>query len=249
MDLFGKILVLVNFAISLMMAAIGGTVLYYRVDWSNNPADATTGAPAGELVARIARVKELQGLVTPADPAWRDARASLLAQEERRKGDEVWYAAELEHLKTGDASKEPILEVVYDKGQTTPDPKTNGRPMMQTVADRFGKTLQSLIWYNGQQATVNEDTAVVLGKIAKAVQEDTELTSRLITEKPPAGSGLRGLLDRAKDEASKQDEIAEEMKLVFLAEGQERADTQLLLLRKKALEARVKELTGVAAGQ
>ena len=249
MDLFGKILVLVNFAISLMMAAIGGTVLYYRVDWSNNPADATTGAPAGELVARIARVKELQGLVTPADPAWREARSSLLAQEDRRKGDQVWYTAELERLKTGDASKTPILEVFYDKGQTTPDPKNNGRPTMQPVADRFGKPLQSLIWYDGQQATVNDDTAVVLDKIDKAAQEDKALTSRLLTEKQPDGSVLRGLHDRTRDEALKQDEIAEELDLVYRAEGQERADSQLLQLRKKALEARVKELTGVAAGQ
>ena len=87
MDLFGKILVLANFALSLMMAAVGGAVLYYRVDWSDTPADAATGAPAGELVARIAEVKKLQALVTPADAAWRKARASLLAQEERRKGD------------------------------------------------------------------------------------------------------------------------------------------------------------------
>ena len=47
MDLFGKILVLVNFAISLMMAAIGGAVLYYRVDWSDNAGDPATGVPPG----------------------------------------------------------------------------------------------------------------------------------------------------------------------------------------------------------
>ena len=249
MDLFGKILVLANFALSLMMAAVGGAVLYYRVDWSDAPADAATGAPAGELVARIAEVKKLQALVTPADAAWRKARASLLAQEERRKGDEIWYAAELEHLKTGDA---PILAVVFDKGATTPDPANNGRPQMAPVADRFGKALHSLVWYNQQQGAVNGDITTVLDKIDKVSQEDKALTSLLLTEKQADGSVLRGLLDRIKDEASKQDAIADENDLVFRAEGQERANSQLLLLRKKALEARVKELgkTGAtAAGQ
>ncbi len=251
MDLFGKILVLANFALSLVMAAVGGAVLFYRVDWSDAPADAATGAPAGELVARIAKVKELQALVTPADAYWREERASLLAQEERRKGDELWYAAELEHLKTGDASKKPILALVFDKGVTTPDPANNGRPRMASVADRFGKPLQSLVWYNQQQATVNADTTTVLDKIDKASQEDKALTSLLLTEKQADGSTVRGLLDRIKDEASKQDAIAKEDEVVFLTEGQVRANSQLLLLRKKSLEKRVKELekTGAAAGQ
>lgn len=247
MDLFGKILVLVTFGASLMMAAVGGAVLYYRVDWSNNAADSATGAPAGELVARIARVKELQGMVGPADTSWREWRASLLAQEQRRTGDQLWYAAEVERLKTGDASKTPILALVYDKGQTTPDPKT-GLPQMAPVVDRFNQPLQSLVWYNAKQAAVNADTITVLGNLDKAVQEDKTLTSRLLTEKGADGSVVRGLLDRTKDEAVKQEHIAEEMDLVLLAEGQVRADSQLLLLRKKALEARVKELekTGVA---
>jgi len=251
MDLFGKILVLANFALSLMMAAIGGAVLFYRVDWSDAPTDAATGAPPGELVARIAKVKELQALVTPADAYWRETRASLLAQEERRKGDEIWYAAELEHLKTGDASKKPILALVFDKGVTTPDPANNGRPQMAPVADRFGTPLRSLVWYNQQQGAVNADTTTVLDKIDKASQEDKTLTSLLLTEKQADGSILRGLLDRIKDEASKQDGIAKEDELVFLTEGQVRADSQLLLLRKTALEKRVKELekTGAAAGQ
>ena len=190
MDLFGKILVLANFALSLMMAAIGGAVLFYRVDWSDAPTDAATGAPPGELVARIAKVKELQALVTPADAYWRETRASLLAQEERRKGDEIWYAAELEHLKTGDASKKPILALVFDKGVTTPDPANNGRPQMAPVADRFGTPLRSLVWYNQQQGAVNADTTTVLDKIDKASQEDKTLTSLLLTEKQADGSIL-----------------------------------------------------------
>ena len=245
MDLFGKILVLINFGLSLVMAAVGGAVLYYRVDWSDAPAPPDGSAPEGELVHRIAKIKEVLALVRPAEAAWRDARATLLTQEDRRKKDQVWYVAELEHLRTGDALKNPILALVFDKGRTVPDPMNNNLPQMAPVTDRFGKALQSRTWYIGQQATVTADTTAVLDKIAKSVKEDADLTDRL-----NGSEKSRGLYQRAKDEQVKQGDIDKEMELVLLAEGQVRADSQLLMLRKRALEARVKELEkpGVAEG-
>ena len=71
MDLFGKILVCVNFGLSLLMAGVGGAVLYYRVDWTDTPAAADGSTPAGELVARNERVQQSQGQLPAADAAWR----------------------------------------------------------------------------------------------------------------------------------------------------------------------------------
>jgi hypothetical protein len=234
MDLLGKILVVVTFGMSLMMAAVGGAVLYYHIDWSNNPAAPDGSAPAGELVQRIAKVKQLQGLVAPADIAWRDARSSLLGQEERRQKDQDWYAAELERLK--DAKGQPIFMVVYEKGYTVPDPKNLGRPQMAPALDVFKQPLLSLSAYNAQIATSTADTKSVLDKIAASADKDRELTGLLV------GANSRGLIRRNKDEAVKQDALANELAGVQFAEGQVRADSQLLLLRKKSLQARVKEL-------
>jgi hypothetical protein len=236
MDLLGKILVVVTFGMSLMMAAVGGAVLYYHIDWSNNPAAPDGSAPAGELVQRIAKVKQLQGLVAPADIAWRDARSSLIGQEERRQKDQDWYAAELERLKIGDAKAQPILMVVYEKGYTVPDPKNLGRPQLAPAFDVFKQPLLPLIAYNVKIAASTVDTKSVLDKIALSADKDRELTGQLV------GANGRGLIQRNKDEAVKQDALASELKDVKLAEGQVRADSQLLLLRKKSLQARVKEL-------
>jgi hypothetical protein len=236
MDLIGKILVVVVFGLSLMMAAIGGAVLYYHVDWSNNPAASDGSAPAGELVQRIVKVKQLQGLVGPAELSWREARSSLLGQEERRQGDQDWYAAELERLKTGDAAKQPLLMVVYEKGETVPDPNNLGRPKMEPALDVYKQPLLSLVAYNAQTVAATEETKSVLDKVAASAAEDSKLTALLV------GGNTRGLIRRLKDEQDKQDGLASEIKGVKFAEGQVKADSQLLMLRKKALEARVKEL-------
>jgi hypothetical protein len=236
MDLIGKILVVVVFGLSLMMAAIGGAVLYYHVDWSNNPAASDGSAPAGELVQRIVKVKQLQGLVGPAELSWREARSSLLGQEERRQGDQDWYAAELERLKTGDAAKQPLLMVVYEKGETVPDPNNLGRPKMEPALDVYKQPLLSLVAYNAQTVAATEETKSVLDKVAASAAEDSKLTALLV------GGNTRGLIRRLKDEQDKQDGLASEIKGVKVAEGQVKADSQLLMLRKKALEARVKEL-------
>jgi hypothetical protein len=250
MDLFGKTLVLVNFGLSLMMAAIGGAALYYRVDWTDAQAAADGSAPAGELAARLERVNQLKGAIPPVDAMWGDARKSLIAQEDRRKLDEKWYVDELQRLRS-DPKKQPILKVATikdaqggDTGRAVPDPANANLPKMEPVTDRYGQALTPLDVYNAALANVNKDLETKLGDIAKSAKEDEALTAKLVGT--PAS---RGLIQRTKDEQVKQEGLAEEMKIVLLAQGQVRADSQLLLLRKKALQARIKELekTGVAA--
>jgi len=248
MDLFGKTLVLINFGLSLMMAAVGGAVLYYRVDWADTPAAPDGSAPAGEIVARLDAVSKLKGVVPSVDSAWRDARTSLLAQEDRRKGDEAWYAVELARLRT-DPKKQPILALVSakddkgrDTGRTVPDPRNGNLPQLAPVADRYGQPLQPLDVYNVQFIAVNNDLRMRLTELAQAAQDDETLTARLVGTKEN-----RGLIQRTKDEQVKQRGLAEEMDRVVLAAGQVRADSQLLLLRKRALQARVKELEKTAA--
>jgi hypothetical protein len=244
--LLGQFLVLVNFGLSLAMASVAGAVLYYRVDWTDTPA--TADQPAGELVQRIARLKEARSAIAPNDLAWREARAALATQEARRQKDQEWYFNELEHLRTN-PKKQPILALAYEKGRTKPDAANGGLPMMIAVADRFNKPLLPLIEYSKQQTAVTEDTAKILTQLEELEKKDT-----LLTEELNGVKDKRGLDQRIKDEKVKQtgpyvkDEpvklggVAAEMELVLLAEGQVRADSQLLQLRKKSLEARVKEL-------
>ena len=64
------------------------------------------------------------------------------------------------------------------------------------------------------------------------------------------GGTSRGLIQRLKDEARSRTASPAKSQGFEFAEGQVQADSQLLLLRKKSLEARVKELekTAVTVG-
>ncbi len=297
MDLFGKILVVVNFGLSLLMAAIGGAVLYYRVDWSNNPASADQPEP-GELVGWIAKVAKAQGLVPAADVSWRDARAVLPPQEESRQAERRWYPVELEHLRT-DPNGKPILALDYPNANVVLDPNNKDTPLkMVAVADRYGQPLLSLKAYAakiGEKVTAIE---TAFEDLMASAEKDTEFTLRL---KPSDIPGLiknvdaqlktyepnpdddadtaalkqkltklltdhkqelenikgptdfaRGLDQRIQDEKAKlrgitnphplKDEQLGEIEVVKLAEGQVRADSQLLRIRKAELEKRVQEL-------
>ncbi len=297
MDLFGKILVLVNFGLSLLMAAVGGAVLYYRVDWSNNPATGDQPVP-GELVARMAKVKEAQALVAPAGVAWSEARAVLPPREEARRSELRWYAVELEHLWT-DPNNKPILALDYQNANTVPDPNNQDAPLKMVAAtDRYGQPLLSRKAYVKQVGEKEEAIAVAFEDLIASEQKDTELTLRLkpadivglivnvdaqlkVYEPKPGDDAAtaalkakltqlltdhkkqllevkgptdfaRGLDQRIADEKAKlkgitnphpmKDEPLGEVDLVKLAEGQVRADSQLLSIRKKELEKRVEEL-------
>src|SRR5579872_6395172 len=90
MTLLGKILVLTNFALS-VVALMWAMMLYYnRIDWTEG-----TKEKPGELRARKERLAELWENMKPADAAWRDVRAQLLEQEGFRADDRPWYLKEL----------------------------------------------------------------------------------------------------------------------------------------------------------
>ncbi len=317
MDLFGKILVFATFGLSLMMAAVGGVVVWNRVDWTDAPA--TADQPAGELVARIQRLKDAQGLLPPADKAWADARAALPPAEEQRKKDADWYAVELERLRTPAADMKPIMAVDYQNGATTLDPANFMRPKMIAATDRFGQPLQARTGYDKQTKETDAATLTAFEDLMASAQTDTALTFRLIG---PAGVSdlltqaddqitalkpdpmddpdtkafkeklvkqltdhkmelsaikgktdfARGLDQRIQDEEAKltgivgegaeMEEAQEngkavwrvkvrpdgwkpkdgEMALVELAKGQVQADSELLKIRKKELQARKQEL-------
>jgi hypothetical protein len=259
MDLFGKILVFVNLGLSLMMAAVGGAMLYYRVDWSDAPATADT--PAGELLGREEKLDVLRGKATgnsrqpgqidAACVAWRDAQSALVAREEQNAKDRQWYVEQLEALRTN-PKNQPIQALVYDKGRTVPNPNNGMLPQLAPVADRYGQALLSLKAYAAALADMNDKVAKKAKEVDDLVKKDDELTARLLgTNNPavkpkPGDKPTRGLIERIKDEQDKQADLAKEQELVLLAEGQVRADSQLLLARKKSLETRVKELEKAA---
>src|SRR4051794_26591166 len=99
MTMFGKVLVFVNFTLSVL--AFGWAFMLYasRTDWSTNKAQGTR--PAGELVARQEAVKNAWDTFPPAQAAYRDANDLVTGQEAWRPVELKFYADQHAHLRSG----------------------------------------------------------------------------------------------------------------------------------------------------
>src|SRR4051794_10046264 len=166
MSLLGKILVFVNLGLSFLMAGWALSVYVNRVDFSNTPAK--ENQPAGEMLGRKARVEELSRALGAPLTAWREGRASVLYQEGRRGPDRLWYADQLEHLRSGDADALAIRAATIENGLPVLD--ATGRPQLSDVKDQFGNKLRSLAAYNQAEEMGRQEIDNVLGDYKKQIE-------------------------------------------------------------------------------
>jgi len=232
MTLFGKVLVFVNLIFSLMMATWAFGVYSNRIDWSNNPAKGDQ--PPGELVSRLAEVRDLQVGLGRAEANWRQARTDLLTREALRDGDRLWYVAQFEHLRTGATEQTPARTVVLVNSLPVLDPANANRPTMKAVNDRSDKPLRSLAAYNQEWENARDQVAAALAEYSKLVEEDSELTAKLI--------GPKGMQQQLDDERAKQAGVVAEQTQVRPLLVNTVVDSELILKRQKQMEERLREL-------
>ena len=112
MTRFGKILVFVHTGLSLCLAAWALALYTNRVDWTDRKAAADK--PAGVLAQRRAEYERVvSSAVRPADTRFRNNRQLLVFHEAWRPAETVWFAQELEHLRTGDVKSKQIRQVPF----------------------------------------------------------------------------------------------------------------------------------------
>lgn len=241
MTLYGKILVLANFGLS-VMAMIWALLFYFeRVDW--------TDAKTGELAPRKALVEDQWTSFAAAEASWREVHGDLLLQENYRATDRPFYATEVENARTKATDLKPARTVVYDKGVLVLAPVANEpkhlRPKMVNATDAFGKPLASLTSYI--KAESDKRTALVAQqqKLQVLVEEDKRLTNLLT---PEEGKGLR---QRIEDEKVKVQRVDEELAIVQPLRINTAVENYLILQRDKMLRDRIEELKaagGVVSG-
>jgi hypothetical protein len=256
MTWFGKILVLVNLALSLMMAAWALALFTSRIDWSNQKGK--VGKPDGELLGRQALTKELWAVIPQAEVRWRTARSNLLALEEGKAPDykdgrianRAWYEAELQYLRTGAVTgpdgkliKRPVmLAVAFDMNRMpVPDPANFGRPKMVPATDRAGKPLNSLVYYNDEEKNLFVAIETEQKRLEEAVKKDTLLTEKLL--------GPKGLQARLIDERVRHEDVMAEHGLVKPQLINTYVDSELLLQRRRQLEQRLEQLKKTRAAE
>jgi len=241
MTLFGKILVLFNLGFSFLLAMWALSAYVNRVDWTDTAAKGNQ--PPGELVRLKAQLADLGTALRPAEAAWRQARYSLAVQESRRGTDRLWYVAQLEHLRSGNAAAQPILGVVFINGVVANDPRDPDRPQMGPVTDRFGKPLLSLGAYLQNEEAARRELDTVLTQYQQLIEEDQRLTRLLL--------GPKGLQQRLINERAKRAEVVKEAEQIRPLLVNTVVDSELVLNRRRQLQERVRELEkqGVASEQ
>jgi hypothetical protein len=241
MTLFGKIVVVLNLVLSLLMAAWALGLWTNRIDWSNNKgADLQ---PPGELTLRKAEAERAWNEAPGGFAAYRDAKAALFAREDGkedgkdgRAADRNWYAAEIEHLRTGATEANPgrMVDLALGQGLPTPDPRNYDRPTMKIAKDKFGKPIQSIAAYAKRETELFKELADVQDEYQKSVEEDTRLTERLI--------GPKGLQQRILDEQAKLAEVLKEAELLRPLLINAVVESELILKRREFLKARIAEI-------
>jgi hypothetical protein len=256
MTTYGKILVLLNFGLSVAAMTLAIVFYYTRIDWTEGSA-----AKPGELRARKARVDELsKSALPPAGATWAERRADVLDQEGWRVADRKWYDEQIRlALTDADGVAKPVRDVVYEKGRLVVDPvfdpKTNQpispkytRPRLQDAKDHLNNPLASL-----QKQTDKENNQLkALTKAQQDLQDQiNEVTKWTDLLTPPPASGMKGVRQRIKDEKLKAERVDEELAIITPLLYTTGAENELILQRGEELKKRIDELSralGVASG-
>jgi hypothetical protein len=258
MTWLGKVLVLFNLALSLMLMIWALMLFTNRVDWSDQRGK--DGRPDGELVRRQAQTKELWDAIPVAEYAWRKNRDTLVLLEEGTPPDRkdgrlanlAWYEAEKRHLRTGavpDAnnSARAVEFLVKDGKDKTreliPDAKNFGRPTMGVPKDSREKTLVlgSLAYYQKEEKANRAAQEKEDKRLKDAIVLDTQLTDLL--------NGNKGLKQRLIDAQLYRTNVLAEHNEIKRPLINANVESELLLRRKRQLEYRIDELQKARAAR
>jgi hypothetical protein len=246
MTLFGKILVVINLALSLAMATWAFGVWSNRIDFSNTKG--TGEQAAGEFARRSAQIEALSPKVAPALAAWENAQRDLTERAQRRLADLAWFQDEMDHLRNKATRDDPARMIAYAaepneakgirRGEILLD--ETGRPVVVPAKERSGAPLQSLAHYVAEEQKVLASMEAVQKKHADQINEAVQLTERLV-----GTPGNKGLQQRLQEERRKRIDVVAEEEVVRPQLINGVVDSELILKRRKALEARIEELKKV----
>ena len=239
MTFFGKILVVLNLALSLAFATWALAAYTNRIDWQDRKKDAADERTWGRIAVLKEDINRLTGAGDKLGPRglaevrWLTAVGQLRAAEAERRDHQQWYAEQLEVLHTGQTAKkapvaEPVKRVAFKGGELQME---KGLPKLEVVADKAGAPVRHRAALAQQQTELNADVAKVQEEIRTLTAEAAKLTDR-----------VRELFTQIERAAAVRHGAGEEQRYLEQILYNVQVEAELLLDRQKALEARLNEL-------
>jgi hypothetical protein len=239
MTFMGKILVLVNLALSLGFAFWAFAIYSNRIDWTTTKSADRTG----EFAKRDAELQALRAALGRGEANMEEAARNVALAEDRVPKYQAWYKEQLEKLRTG---KNPVQALVVKGGklQLDPDPGAPppyGLPQLGPVLSASKQPvagLASIEVLNQEYAAKHQTFVDVTHELDKVLDGERQLTEQIGNGRD---KGLRAQL--AVVEHAGTNAIAEQEFIRPLLYNRE-VEGQLLVKRGNALESRLKELAG-----
>jgi hypothetical protein len=241
MTLFGKILVLLNVTLALLMAAWAIGVYTNHLHWGIDKSVQQSEFEVNELRDRLAgKGASLYDDLGTAEGRWKAASPVFQTMEPLWAKNQKWYQEHLAELQT---SAKPVKAPSYKGGQLEFDPNNFGLPLMADATDKGGKPLTGLAPYKKDYDDKEAAIKVAMDDLKKLIAEDKDLTVQI-----GGKDGLRAKIDR---EADKKERVLAELDYLKPLLVNSLVEGELLLKRQADLEARVKQLraTPVAASR
>lgn len=256
MTRFGKILVLLNLALSVMLAAWAFNLYANGVDWTESKSKGTPTVPTGQYAIRAAKLDELWKGVAPNQTDWLRQRTRLVEEETHLADERKSYDEELRFVLNGPTNNTKFVQeialadkdtevnvrgaqIVIRRGDVLLDEK--GNPQLKPILDPMNAPLQlkSLAEYNAEYESSLKDIAAQIKKHTEQIEEAKTLTDKIIGDKT---KGIRGLQQRINDEQAKDAAIVAEMKLVEPQLLNTLVEAQLVNKRHEQMVKRIEEL-------
>jgi hypothetical protein len=249
MTLFGKLLVLLNLALALVLAAWSLNIYANGIDWTDRKDTKSTPPRLGQFAIRKEKLDELWKGVPPAQQDWLRERAQLAREEKRLADERAWYDQAIRYVLTGPAKGKNIRDVaiaVQDdpntgvkKGEVLLDQQ--GLPQLGPIRDpnNVPLQLQSLAEYNMEDEGILKDIAAQIAQHSAQIAEANALTDKIIGDKE---KGIRGLQQRIYDEQAKNADLLAEIKMVGPQLINTLVEAQLVNKRHEQMIRRIEEL-------
>jgi hypothetical protein len=260
--IFGKVLLLLNFALSLLgfswavFVFVTPVVGPAKLKDYENQAKVNSQSTRDALTVRDRAAENLR--VAELGNAARNAKGPGSLPGETRQGERDYYDAELSHLVYGDPTgiqperKQPLRAIELDDKGYKLDPANGNRPKLTRLMERddpakpIEQPLEALVAAQKEalQALIGKDQKYdsLLGIIRKHI----ELTDQLDGN---AEKKLKGLQDQLKAEIEKAKRLLQQVDDLRPLYVNSVVESELILRRQRALRDRYEELQKQPAGE
>jgi hypothetical protein len=233
MTFIGKLLVMINLAISLLMAATAFGLYVSGIDWTDKAAK--DGQPEGKMQSLRKDIDNVLARLKVAEPSWNKARIDLFAREELRRNERLFSDTEMAKLAGG---KEQVSAVE----PSVPGANPAARPKM-ALAEAFGQPLMTREVYDERLAAHQKENMAIREELAKKVKEDEDLTRKLAGGKEgDPEPRIRGIRRELAEERLKRLGIIDEEGITDSLQVNVAVDSELILKRLVDLDDRIQEL-------